>query len=305
MHEHIEGLVAASFTPMNPDGSMNPAMIEQQLDLLVRNKVAGVFVNGSTGESLSLSVQERLDIAKRWVDAAPDDFKVIIHCGHTSLAECKDMAAQAEKIGAWGIGAMAPSFFKPETLAELVAFCVELASCAPNLPFYYYHIPSMTGVHFPMTDFLEAASPKIPNLAGIKYTWEDLLDFNLCRLMDGGRFDLLFGRDEHLICGLALGARGAIGSTYNFAAPLYNRLIEAFDSGNLEKARQLQVQSQKMIRLFLRVDATFLGVMKTVMKMVGVDCGPVRLPLKNPSQEQHDKLQADLEKIGFFEFCSK
>jgi N-acetylneuraminate lyase len=305
MHEHIEGLIAAAFTAMHPDGSVDPGLIEAQLDLLVRNQVAGVFVNGSTGESLSLSIPERMDIAQRWADAAPGGFKVIVHCGHTSLADCKEMAAHAQKIGAWGIGAMAPCFFRPEALTELVDYCAELAACVPDIPFYYYHIPSMTGVHYPMTDFLEAASSKIPNLAGIKYTWEDLLDFNLCRQMNGGRFDLLFGRDEHLICGLALGARGAIGSTYNFAAPLYTRLIEAFDAGDLDKARDLQVQSQEMIRLFQRVNAPFLAVMKTVMRMVGVDCGPGRLPLKNPSQEQHDRLRADLDKIGFFEFCSK
>ena len=110
MHEHIEGLVAASFTAMNPDGSLNPGMIEKERDLLVRNKVAGVFVNGSTGESLSLSMQERLDIAKHWVDGAPDGFKVIIHCGHTSLVECKDLAAQAEKIE----GALEPSDASPQ-----------------------------------------------------------------------------------------------------------------------------------------------------------------------------------------------
>jgi N-acetylneuraminate lyase len=301
MHERIEGLVAASFTAMHKDGSVNLAMIERQAEHLARNGVVGVFVCGSTGESLSLTVKERMDIARRWVEAAPGELKVIVHCGHNSLEACRELAAHAQRAGAFGIAAMPPCFFRPHALGDLVDFFAETAASAPSLPCYYYHIPSMTGVHFPMTDFLEAAAPKIPNLAGIKYTFEDLMDFNLCRQAEGGRFDLLFGRDEHLICGLALGARGAVGSTYNFAAPLYNELIQAFDAGDLDRARRLQVKSQRMIRLFQGVDASFLCAMKTVMKMVGVDCGPGRLPLRNLTPKQEEEVRAGLEDIGIFE----
>ncbi len=304
-HHHIEGLVAAPFTPMDADGGINLNMIEKQADFLHRNGVVGAFVCGTTGESMLLTVPERLDIAKRWVETAPDGFMVIIHIGHTSLQACKTLASNARDIGAWGVGSMAPCFFRPESVDDLVAFCAEAAAAAPDLPFYYYHMPSVTGVNFPMVDFLKAAADKIPNLAGIKFTYENLMDYELCRKLDNGRFDMLFGRDELLICGLALGARGAVGSTYNFAAPLYNHLIEAFDNGDLETARTLQRKSMEMIQVLVHTPASFNAVAKAVLKILGLDCGPVRQPLANITPQQEDNLKSELDKIGFFEYCSK
>lgn len=187
----------------------------------------------------------------------------------------------------------------------MAAFCRVVASSAPELPFYYYHIPSMTGMNFTMVDFLLAAGNKIPNLVGIKYTGEDLMDYGLCRQLEGGRFDMLFGRDELLICALALGTRGAVGSTYNFAAPLYSRLMEVFAAGDLETARNLQLKSMELIDLLKRSEGSFLACGKAVMTMLGVDCGPTRLPLENLTVEQVKNLHAQLEHIGFFEYCSR
>jgi N-acetylneuraminate lyase len=301
----LEGLIAAPVTPMRPDGSVNLDVIPRQAELLHRNGVNGAFVCGTTGESLSLTTRERMDIAERWVTTAPGDLKVIVHVGHTSLQTGKHLAAHSQQIGAWGNAAMGPCFFMPQRLEDLVAFCAEMAAAAPSLPFYYYHMPSMTGVNFPMVDFLEAAAETIPNLAGIKYTYEDLMDFELCRRLDGGRFDMLFGRDEILICSLALGCRGAVGSTYNIAAPLYLRLIEAVQAGDMETGRLLQGKAIEFIRLLNRTATPSFVATKAVMKMIGVDCGPVRLPLRSPSREECESLRAGLERIGFFDYCSK
>ncbi len=303
MTTHIEGLIAAPHTPMNSGGAVALDVVEKQAQLLVRNGVGGAFVCGTTGEGMSLTVHERLDIAQRWAAAAPDNFKVIIQVGHTSLEAAKAMAANAQKIGAWAIGAMPPFFFKPD-LAELVDFCKETAAAAPELPFYYYHLPSFSGVYLPMADFLAAAAEKIPNLAGVKFTYEDLMDYELCRRFEGGRYDMLYGRDETLICGLALGAKGAIGSTYNYAAPLYVKLMDAFGSGDLDGARSLQHRSMDLVKL-LHKYAPGVRCGKAIMKLIGLDCGPPRLPLRALTADECKSLQADLEAIGFFDFCSR
>lgn len=304
-HEHIEGLVAAPVTPMNSDCSINLDMVEPLGDFLHRNGVSGAFVCGTTGESMSLTVGERLEIAKRWVETAPENLKVIVHTGHTSIEACKIMAANAQAIGAWGIGAMGPCFFKPECVGDLVSFCAEMAAEAAELPFYYYHMPSMTGIDFPMVDFLQAAKDEIPNIAGVKYTYEDLSDYELCLKLDDNRFDMLFGRDELLVRALELGTRGAVGSTYNFAAPLYYDLIAAFDSGDLETAEACQAKSVEMIKVLVDTPCGFNSVVKSVLKMLGVDCGPVRKPLANITPEQYETLKSNLEKTGFFEYASK
>ena len=297
MSEQLTGLIAAPFTPMQADGSLNLDMIETYAHTLASNGVAGGFVCGTTGESLSMTVDERMAVTARWQAVAPEDFDVIVHVGHNCLADAKALAAHAQEVGARAIGAMGPCFFRPATVDALVAWCADLAAAAPGLPFYYYHIPSMTGVQFPMVDLLRAGADRIPTLAGIKYTWEDMHDFGLCLTLDDGRFNMLFGRDEALLAGLALGAPGAVGSSYNFAAPLYVRLIEAFNAGDLATARALQARSRQMIATV--ISHGYAPSAKSLMKLVGVDCGPVRLPMLPLPDGEFDQLRAELDALGF------
>ena len=298
------GLIAAPHTPMDADGEVRLDRIDEQVELLARNGVVGAFVCGTTGESMSLTVQERLDVAGRWARAAPEGFRVIVHVGHTALPAVRAMAAHAREVGAWGVGAMPSIFFKPPGLAEAVDFAALAAAAAGELPFYYYHLPSMTGVNLPMRDFLETAAQRIGNLAGVKFTYENLMDYTSCLRLGGGRFDCLFGRDEILLSALSLGATGAIGSTYNFAAPLYRRIIEAFDAGDLQAAQALQDQAMAMIRAGHRWGPGVAGF-KEIMRMIGLDLGGVRPPLRPLTAEQSRGLRAELEQIGFFDFCCR
>jgi N-acetylneuraminate lyase len=301
---YLTGLVAAPFQAMQPDGSINLDRIERQADSLLKNGVAGAFVCGTTGEGLSLSVPERLQAAGRWKEVIGErDLRLVVQVGHNSVADSRTLAGHAQEVGAHAIGCMAPGFPRPAALEDLVAYCREVAAAAPGLPFYYYHIPSLTGVDFPMVEFLRQAGPRIPTLAGIKFTGEDLMDFGLCLEVEERKYDMLFGRDEVLLAGLSLGARGAIGSTYNYAAPLYHRILQSFQAGDLEGARADQVRSMEMVECLIRFGVIPAG--KAIMKMIGLDCGPIRPPLKSLTEEQCSALRAKLEEIGFFDYCSK
>jgi N-acetylneuraminate lyase len=304
MFEKTRGLIAAPPTPMRADGEVDLDRIEALAGFLARNGVLGAFVCGTTGEGLSLTVQERMDVVRRWVDVAGGSLRVIVHVGHTALRDAQALASHAAEVGAWGVGTT-PSLFYPAGGVDGVAdFLARIAPAAPDLPLYYYHIPLLTGVDLPVVELLSAAGGKVPNLAGVKYTSEDLMDYSLCRELDGGRFDCLFGRDEMLLSALAVGAEGAIGSTYNFAAPLYLRLIDAFGAGDLETAREIQGKSVAMIRAATR-RGFGLAALKGMMQMVGMDVGPVRPPLQPLTAGRQDALRAELEQIGFFEFCSR
>jgi N-acetylneuraminate lyase len=105
-----------------------------------------------------------------------------------------------------------------------------------------------------------------------------------------------------LLAGLAVGARGAIGSTYNFAAPVYHRIIKAFDAGDLASAQQEQARANAMIALLIRFGGLPAG--KAMLRMIGLDCGPVRSPLRSLSPEKEAALRLELERVGFFDFCS-
>lgn len=295
----LHGLIAAPYTAFHADGSLNLAFIEKQAEALIDHKVMGAFVCGTTGEGVSLTSAERMQVAERWQEVAGEKLRIIVHVGHTCLAECRVLAAHAQNINASGISCCAPFFFKPANSADLVAFCTEVAAAAPALPYYYYHIPSMTGVSFPAASFLRAASDCIPSLAGVKFTYENLMDFAECVRLDDGRFDAVFGRDEMLVAGMSMGAKGAIGSTYNFAAPIYHRLIAAFDRGDLATAQAEQARANAMIEILIRYGGLPAG--KAIMRLIGLDCGPVRLPLRDLNPQQNEMLRRDLEAAGFFD----
>lgn len=172
MKEHLTGLIAAPHTAMHADGSLNLDMIDKQARCLIDNGVKAVFVCGSTGEGISLSTPERVQVAERWKDVAGDSMPIIVQVGHHSIVEAKALAGHAQdNIGAYAIASLAPSYFRPKRLEELVSFCAEVAAAAPDTPFYYYHQPGNSGVSFPMPDFLRAADERIPSLAGLKYSY--------------------------------------------------------------------------------------------------------------------------------------
>lgn len=299
----LSGLIAAPHTPMHADGSLNLAMIPLQARLLAQNGVAGAFICGTTGEGASLTAEERRQVVEAWIAARPASVSVIVHVGHLSAHESAAFARHAQEQGADAIAAIAPSFFRPGNMADLVGWCAQVAAAAPRLPFYYYHMPAMTGVALPAADFLQAAQERIPNLAGVKFTHENLMDYGRSIEVGGGKFTVLFGRDEILLSGLVLGAPGAVGSTYNFAAPLYRRIIAAYERGDLKAAREDQLKAMEFIEVLSRHGGLSAG--KTAMKFVGVDCGPVRLPLRSPSAAEEKSLREGLEKIGFFSYASK
>jgi len=296
-HERFTGLVAAPFTPFRGDGSLADEIIERQCERLVTEGVQGAFVCGTTGEGPSLTVAERMRVSERWVAAAGNRLKVLVHVGHTSAADARALAAHAQEIGADAIGCLAPYFFKPASIAALVEFCGHVAAAAPALPFYYYHIPSLTGVAFAMREFLPVAARSIPNFAGIKYTHEDVADFAACVRFEDHAYEMLFGRDELLLEGLATGATGAIGSTYNYMPGFYHALIAATREGNARVARAWQDKANRVIEVMIRHGGLPAG--KHIMRLVGADCGPVRPPLATLTPAAAATLEADLADIGF------
>jgi len=242
-------------------------------------------------------VKERLTAAEVWTSQKSSKFKVLIHVGHGSLKETLRLAKHAAKIGADGLGSMAPVFFKPSTLSELVEYNALIAQAAPKLPYYFYHIPSMTGVYFPMIDFLKLADNKIPNLAGLKFTYENFMDLKLCLEYKNKKYTILQGRDEILIAGMALGVTGAIGSTYNYMAPLFIKIMKAFKKGDLKLANELQFKAIQRIQILIKYGG---GVKagKAFMRRVGLDFGQPRMPVVGLTQKEEEALNRDLEKLG-------
>lgn len=302
--DHLEGLISAPFTPMDNQGNLNLATIPAYYKFLKANGVTGAFICGSTGEGVSLTLKEKKQVAEAWAyytnhDA---DFKVMMFLGGTCIADCIDLAQHAREIGLYAVSFTGPFYFKPSNAEVLAECCKAVAESVPDMPFYYYHIPVLSGVNVAMFDLLKAIEGKIPNFAGIKYTHEDFMDFQSCMNFRESRYDMLWGRDENMLSALALGTKGAVGSTFNYAAPLYYSLIDAFNANNLALAAKLQQKSIDMIRLLGKYGGISVG--KAYMKVAGLDCGEFRLPVKNMNTTQFEAFKADVAGLGFDKFKS-
>ncbi len=300
----LEGLIAAPFTPFHTNGGLNLEAIPKYYQFLKKNGVTGAFICGSTGEGVSLTKEEKMEVAAAWGKATAQDadFKVMTLLGGTCLADCKSLAKHAHEVGLYGVSFTAPSYFKPGNVAVLAEMCAEIAAEVPDMPFYYYHIPVLTGANLNMIDLLAAVDGKITNFAGVKYTHEDFMDFLSCMNFNGGKYDMLWGRDENMLSALVLGTKGAVGSTFNYLTPLYKQLIDAFEQNDLKTAATLQQKSIDFIRLLGKYGGIATG--KAYMKLVDMDCGEFRLPVKNMDQQQFEEFKSEVESLDFAAFRS-
>ncbi|MBQ7818271.1 MAG: dihydrodipicolinate synthase family protein [Bacteroidales bacterium] len=303
--EKIKGLIDAPFTPFYENGEVNYEPIEAYAQMLYKNGLQGVFINGSSGEGYMLTDDERKKLAEEWIKYAPEGFKVIVHVGSCCVKSSKELARHAQEIGAWGIGAMAPPFPKIGRVEELVKYIEEIASGAPELPFYYYHIPAFNGAFLPMTELLAAVDGRVPNFAGIKYTFESIYEYNQCRLYKNGKYDMLHGQDETILPSLAMGgAQGGIGGTTNYNGRELVGIIKDWNDGNIESARERQNFSQEVINVICHYRGNIVGG-KRIMKLIGLDLGKNRTPFRNMTDEEEAAMKQELEAIGFFERCNK
>lgn len=291
----LPGLIAATYTPMLEDGQLNLAVIPAMVDHLLNRGVDGLYVCGSTGEGVSLSSDERKRVAASYVQAVGGRLPVVVQVGHNSVVEASELAAHAAQIGADAISATCPSYFPVDTTVRLIDCMQQVAAGAPHLPFYYYHIPILTGSKIRMPEFLASASQVIPNLVGLKYTAPLLHEFQECLELNERQFDVVWGTDEMLLGALATGAQGAIGSTYNVLTPLYRHLMEAFHEGDWDAARKHQSDAWRVIRTLAKYP--FHAAMKSLLSWQGVPCGPCRTPQSGLDRSQVDSLRNELEAL--------
>lgn len=286
------GLIAATFSPFTEQGDLNLSVVPARVEELIQAGISGLYVCGSTGEGPSLETEERRAVAEAYVSASAGRVPVIVQVGCESLRAAAGLAAHAQEIGADGVSAVPPVYFKPQGLSALVDTIGEVASAAPNLPFLYYHIPALSGIEAPGRALLELAAERVPSFGGIKYTAPTLDDFEATLRAAGDSYGVHFGRDEMMLAALAVGATSFIGSTYNLIAPVYLSLISSFESGDLEAARGHMARAQALIEL---IPCHGRGSQKGMMGWLGRTVGPVRAPLESVDT---GALAADMEALG-------
>jgi N-acetylneuraminate lyase len=297
-------ILNAVFTPMFDDGSVHYARIPELFQHSIQTRADGIFVNGTTGECMSLSVQERQQLVEAWIDTRHrlkrPDFKIFAHVGSCNLIETAQMAEHAQSQGVDGIAMVATFYFRPQSIEDLISQCEYVAGAAPETPFYYYNIPSLTGVDLPLYDFMEQASKRIPNFAGLKNSFTDIVDYQHCIHYAKDRYSLYWGTDETFMMLYTAGNQRYVGSTYNYMSGIYHKMLQAYHAGEHNKVTKLQGEADAIYKILLQFNG--IGAGKEIMKFIGVDCGRVRKPLRAFNNEESETLLSKLKQTSFFDY---
>lgn len=298
----MKNLFAATYAPMKENGDLNLAIIKDYAGFLTHNQLDGVFINGSTGDFVSLSTEERNQLLDQWAISKPANLFLINHVGHNNLIEA--MALAEYSVGkADAVSAIAPFYFVPGNMEKLLEYCTSIAEKAGDLPFYYYHLPALTGAQFDMNTFSDLAKERIPNYAGIKFTENNMVEFQKVNSRQKDK-NIYFGVDEGFVSSLAMGAEGWVGSTYNQLAPLYHSIKECFDENNISEANRLQSLAIEFVES-LAVLGGFNGAGKSFMKTLGIDCGPSRYPHRTLTDDQLKNVRTKFKSLGLDFYFSK
>ena len=298
----LKGLIVAPYTGFTADGEVDLQAVARQQKYYKQNDIIGAYVCGTTGEGSALTLEEKKILFREWARYREEHFTIIGFVGGTSVKDAQELSALAAECGLDAVAMTAPYYQKAANVHELALTLAEVASAAPGLPFFYYHIPVLTHVCFPMIDLLREVDGLIPNFAGIKYTFEDLMDYQFCLEFGNRKYNILYGRDEMMLPVLSLGGEGFVGSTYGYSAPLYLSLMKAFREGDLVRAAALQYKTNQLIAVLGKYGN---GTGKAFMKAAGLDLGPCRHPLTTLTEEQYACFLDDLRALDFENYQCK
>ncbi len=294
----LRGPIPAVHTPLDDTGDfLRLDVIPSYVEHLRRHEAPGVYVCGSTGESLALTVDERRRILEAWVEAAGADLPIIAHVGSNSLPDAIELARHAATLGVAAISAMNPTFGRSRNVGELVDFHARIAEAGGETPYLVYEIAAFGGVSFPASEVVESAIGRIPGFVGMKFTSGDLLQLQLAiEMADSHDLAIFFGSDEHLLAGLSLGCRAAIGSTYGYAPGPARAVFDAFERGELESARAAQRTIARLVIPLLRHGVLRTG--KALLAEVGIAVGAPRSPERMLDRREVREVLEDLTHLG-------
>lgn len=271
------GIFPALLTPFDKNGKINEKELLRLVDYNAKKGVRGFYVCGSTGEAFLLSTEERKEVMRIVKEAAPD-LTLIAHIGSLNESDAISLGKHARALGYDAVSSVAPYYYK-FSFEEIKGYYTRLAD-ASELPMLVYHIPAFSGVSMGMKEmrvFLEDE-----RFMGIKYTSNDFFTLEQCKSAFPHKI-VYNGYDEMLSAGLAMGADGGIGSTYNFMAEKFVKIYELFRAQRLEEARAIQKEANRIITVLCR-----FGVMqaeKEVLNQLGFDFGECRPPFAPLSEE--------------------
>lgn len=292
MKDKFKGLWPAMFTPVKENGEPAYKEIGKLVRLLVGQHMDGLYILGSTGQGILFSEEERKKITEVVCNTVDKKVPVIVHVGALTTLESVRLARHAEKAGADGISSVPPIYYTGNADSALEHY--RRISEVVSIPFFPYQLGD-NSIPGDLNTFISKLL-KIPNVAGMKLTTNQLLDISSIYNKAGGKLKLFSGSDE-LFCQASLcGTVGAIGTFYNIWGMECRQVLSEFTEGNFKLGKEFMLTFQKMIRQVIPNGWTFFR--KAMLLKYGIDIGPAKAPLANTQQEWKDKeVQDIIEKI--------
>ncbi|MFC5466279.1 N-acetylneuraminate lyase [Lederbergia graminis] len=293
--ERYKGIIPALITPYTNEGKINEAVTRKLIQHLLSKGVKGLYLSGSTGEGFLQTVEERKQFLEIVVDEVQGEVPVISQVGAVDTNTCVELTKHAAEVGADAVSAVAPFYYKHGS-EQIKQHYLDIVNAA-DIPLIIYHIPDFTGTSGSI-DFYEELS-KVENIIGLKYTSKDT--FFMQQLIDvcGDEFMVFNGPDECCIAGLAVGAHGAIGSTYNIMPEKFVSLFNHFANGNIAAAKQEQYEANRLIRKLLDYD--FIAFEREVLTLQGFDVGKPRKPLQQLTDMERSQIRKIVEEFPFLQ----
>ena len=268
---NIKGMIPAFITPFTADGKLNSAAAKEHAKRLVEMGADALYVGGSSGEMILLSVAERKELLEAVIEAVPADFPIIAHIGAANPADAFELAKHAEKAGAAAISSVTPFYYK-YSFAEIKAYYEKIARLVKT-PMIIYNIPILSGSSLSLKQLSELLS--IDGVAGMKFTCSDYYSFERLRRKFPDK-RLYTGSDEMVLAGLAMGADGGIGTNYNTMIGKFAKLYKLFKANDMAGALAVQNEINDVIEEMFKYN--LLPAVKFLVAECGCDCGTCRDP---------------------------
>lgn len=275
--DKYKGVIPAFYACYDDEGNISPERVRDLTKYFIEKGVKGVYVNGSSGECIYQSVEDKKIVLENVMKEAKGKLTVIAHVACNNTKDSMELAAHAESLGVDAIAAIPPIYFRLPEYA-IAEYWNDISSAAPNTDFVIYNIPQLAGVA--LTPSLFAEMRKNPNVIGVKNSSMPAQDIQIFK-QDGGEDYIIFnGPDEQFISGRLIGAEAGIGGTYGVMPELFLKMDEHFKNGDLEKARKIQYDINAIIYKMVSGHGNMYAVIKAILKEnENLDLGSVRKPL--------------------------
>lgn len=293
--DKYKGVIPAFYACYDKEGNISPEGVQALAGYFVEKGVKGVYVNGSSGECIYQSVEDKKIVLENVMKVAKGKLTVIAHVACNNTKDSMELAAHAESLGVDAIAAIPPIYFRLPEYA-IAKYWNDISSAAPNTDFVIYNIPQLAGVALTMNLFAEMR--KNPRVIGVKNSSMPVQDIQMFKQAAGEDYIIFNGPDEQFVSGRVIGAEGGIGGTYGAMPELILRIDECIKEGDFDKAREIQYDVNSIIYKMCSAKGNMYGVIKAILKInENLELGGVREPLMALSEEDMAIVEAAAEMI--------